>query len=128
MVRCGIFVGTLLLCAILSAVILYPNAKSYYTAWRDNGNLTAEYDAVQTRNQTIQMRVDDLNTPEGIEDCAREEFGWVKPGENAVNVTGVKVDGATSKLPETIVAGSTTMETNWLIDDLDAFFGYEYQR
>jgi len=126
--RFGISVGAIAVCLILAALIIYPNAKSCYTAWRDNQNVNAEYTAVQSRNDTIQTRVNDLSTDEGIEDRAREEYGWVKSGENAVNVTGVNADEATSVLPKTVEQGSVTADTDWFIDELDAFFGYEYTR
>jgi cell division protein FtsB len=120
-------VGALLVFLVLALIILYPNAKTYYGAWRDYQNLSAELTAVDARNDIIQTENDVLGTDEGVEDRAREEFGWVKSGENAVNVTGIVADEANSSLPDTIVSGSVVADTNWFIDELDVFFGYEYQ-
>ncbi len=127
LIHLGIVFGGLFICLVCAVVILYPNARVYYSAWRDYSNVHAELTAVSTRNTTIQTRIDNLNTEAGIEDRAREEFGWVKQGENAVNVTGVEADEATSALPDKVIAGSVLADTNWVVDELDKFFGYVYK-
>jgi len=126
-IHLGILFGGLFVCLVCAVIILYPNARVYYAAWRDYSNVSAELAAVSTRNATIQTRIDNLYTEEGIEDRAREEFGWVKEGENAINVIGVEADEATSALPETVVSGSVTSDTNWALEKLDKFFGYVYK-
>ena len=78
-------------CLVLTGIFLYPSAKQYYVTMRECDRLQAEYEAIENRNANIQSEVDALATDAGVEDRAREEFGWVKTGEHAVNVRGLDV-------------------------------------
>jgi cell division protein FtsB len=120
--RALIVVATLALCIALAAVILYPVARDYYIALRSNDRLMAELEAVENRNSQIQSQIDALSTPEGIEDRAREEFGWVKEGEQAVNITGLDVSNSSTALPENIQQGTIAAEGTWVTEFLDTFF------
>lgn len=87
---------TIVACAALAgtAWLFYPVAREQYIASRERDALAAELDAVNARNDRIQAEIDRLETPEGVEDYARSQLGWTKPGENAVVVTGVEGDSS----------------------------------
>lgn len=112
-------------CVALSCVFLYPSAQQLYVSARENDRLQAEYDAVAARNLAIQHEVDALNTVTGIEDRAREEFGWSYAGEYAVTVQGLDVSEEASTFAANIVPGSVEMPETWYSKLLDPFFGVE---
>lgn len=108
----------------LALGFLYPAAKDSYVAMRAQAQLQAEYDALVQRNEAIQANVDRLSTDEGVEDRAREEFGWVKSGENSVNVYGLEEDeGGASNLNADVTAGSVPAPETWYSSILDPLFG-----
>ena len=69
-------------CLAVGCVMLYGPAQQYYQEIRERDRLQAEYAAIEQRNSAIQNEVDSLSTSSGVEDRAREEFGWVKEGES----------------------------------------------
>ena len=83
----------------------------------------AEYDAVSSRNQAIQHEVDALQTDAGIEDRARQEFGWSYVGEYAVKVSGLGVNTSESSFEANIVSGSVKAPETWYSRILDPLFG-----
>ncbi|MDR1712799.1 MAG: septum formation initiator family protein [Coriobacteriales bacterium] len=113
----------LLACLALAAAMLYPVAREYYLALRENQRLNAEYQAVLERNDRITEEIAALDTPQGIEDRAREQFGWVHSGEEAVNITGLSTKESTTVLPEAVQPGSVESEGDWWTQTLDEFFG-----
>lgn len=117
-------VGAILVVAVLALGFLYPAAKDSYVAMRAQAQLQAEYDALVQRNEAIQANVDRLSTDEGVEDKAREDFGWVKSGENSVNVYGLEEDEeALSTLNADVTAGSVPAPETWYSSFLDPLFG-----
>lgn len=121
--RVLIIVGAFFLCLLIAVVFLFEPVKLYYQEMRENQRLQIEYEALQERNQAIQGEVDNLNSEEGIEDRAHQEFGWVKDGEKAVSVSGV-----TPSDPEynaNIAPGSIRPPDTWYSGILDPLFGVE---
>lgn len=121
-------IGTtmVVVCLALSCVFLYPTAQQFYTTQRDYDQVQAEYAALESRNNDIQAQVDLLSSEMGIEDRAREEFGWVKEGENAVTVHGLESDPQeTTTYKKSIPAGSVEAPSSWYTSVLDAVFGVE---
>lgn len=112
-------------CLVLSCVFLYPTARQYYVTVRQHDQLQAEYAALQQRNEAIRSEVDNLSTNAGIEDRARKEFGWVKEGENAVNVYGIDSSGDESAYNKAITPGSVEAPETWYSPVLDVVFGVE---
>jgi cell division protein FtsB len=108
---------------VLAAVVLYPVAREYYLAKRENDRVKAENQAVEDRNDRIQQQIEELSTLEGIEDRAREEFGWVREGETAVNITGLSVSESSTGLPSAIEPDSVKAPESWWTQTLDEFFG-----
>jgi len=110
-------------CFVAAAFILYPVAHDYYVATRQNDRLKAERQALLERNEKIQEDIDQLDTPEGVADRAREKFGWVREGEQAVNITGLPIVDSTTELPGAVLPGSVESEGDWTTLFLDEFFG-----
>ena len=108
---------------VLAAYMLYPVARNYYAAWRENNQLEAEYQALLERNEKIREQVKVLGTPEGIQDWVRAEFGWVLEGERAINVSGLNLGESFIGLPVSIEPGSVDQEEHWWIKLLDYIFG-----
>lgn len=115
-------------CLVVVVLSLYPALQDYYIAYRYNEKLEQELIAVESRNEEIRSQIAYLNTEEGIADRARERFGWVEEGEQAVNITGLEVSDSTTVLPESIAAGSIQAPTTWWSEFLDTFFGVEEQQ
>ena len=109
--------------AVIAVSMLYPVARDYYGAWRENGRLQAEREAVVARNEKIRKQIEHFQTPEGIEDRAREEFGWVREGEEAVNITGLNITESSTGLPVSIEPGSVKSAETWWMTILDFVFG-----
>ena len=99
------------LIVVLSLIFLYPSAQTLYIANREQAQLEVELAAVQERNEAIESQVKRLESPEGVEDLAHTEFGWVKKGEHAVNVYGADdirgLDVHSEVLPEEVSAPQT---------------------
>ena len=107
----------------ISGAFLYSPAKQYYLTVREHDQMVAEYEAIQERNNKIQSQVDSLSTPEGVEDRVRSEYGWVKNGENAVQVKGLDIEEEGSSFTEGIPAGSVEAPETWYSSILDTLFG-----
>ena len=108
---------------VLVGVFLFPTARTYYQAIREQARLEAEFAAVLDRNARMANEIDFLQTDEGIIQKARETLGWVQRGENAVIVYGT---GRTeAELDADIVPGSVKAPETWYSRFLDPLFGVE---
>ena len=123
-----LFIGVLVVALACVVYMLYPVARDYYSTWRENNRLEAEYQALLERNAKIEQLVEALKTPEGIEDWARQQFGWVLAGEKAVNVTGLEIHDGSTGLPSSIEPGSVEVAETWWMQVLDFIFGIEEQK
>jgi cell division protein FtsB len=110
---------------VLAVVMLYPTTREYYLLTRENERLKIELQELTSRNMKIQGLIDSLETLEGIEDRAREEFGWVREGEEAVNITGLGGFESSTALPAVIDSTSIQVAEQWWTRILDRFFGVE---
>lgn len=115
----------LVTCLLACCVFLYAPAQQYYQELRDRDRLAVEYQLVAERNEAIANEVALLSTPEGIQDRAREEFGWISEGEYAVSVMGISPEDKTAGFQANINAASVKAPETWYSDFLDSFFGYE---
>ncbi|MDR1358121.1 MAG: septum formation initiator family protein [Coriobacteriales bacterium] len=115
----------IVLCLVIGVLSLYPALRSYYLAWRVNEQLLQELAVVEDRNDQIRGQIAYLNTREGIADRARERFGWVPEGEQAVNITGLDVQDSTTVLPATVASGSIKAPDTWWSEFCDALFAVE---
>lgn len=112
-------------CLALACAFLYPTAQQYYHSVREQDRLQAEYDAIAARNASIESEVQSLKTSEGIEDRAHEQYGWVMPGENAVNVYGLENIEHDNGFIANIVPGTVEAPETWYSRLLDPIFGVE---
>lgn len=119
-------VGIVAACLVLSLAFLYPTAKDYYTAVRDQARAQAEYDIVEQQTSVLQSNVDHLSTNEGIEDRAREQYGWVNEGENAVVVTGLDNTSNDSQVTSVTSHNNVAAPETWYSGILDVVFDYPY--
>lgn len=78
--------------------MVYPVFKLQYEHQHEVRTLEAELASLKERNGELREEVDELKTPEGVEQIARETLGLVKPGEQAYVVTG----GTTGEATETV--------------------------
>lgn len=116
-----------LIAVVFAVTMLYFPCQNYYNETRQLQQLQAEYDALQEYNTQMQNQVDYLNTDEGIEDYARSELGWIRPGEHVVSVEGVTPSTDTSRSNDrvyAIPAGSVAVPDTWYSGFLDVIFGY----
>ena len=123
----GLFKGLIVTAGVVSClavafVTLYPVLREYYITSREHELLAIEYAAVLDRNDRIEAQIANLQTPEGIEDRAREQFGWVRQGEEAVNITGLQITESSTVLPSAVLPGSVVAESTWWTDFLDVLF------
>jgi cell division protein FtsB len=112
-------------CALFACVLLYPSAQSYYVGLRDYEKLQAEYVAALQHNDSLRSEINTLSTEEGVESLARDEFGWVKNGENAVLVYGLEGENQELSSIENIDTGVTESPKSWTTGVLDYLFAYE---
>lgn len=112
--------------ALLGVVLfLYPPARAYYVAARNNAMLQAKVEQVNASNDVLQGEVNTLLTREGIEDEARR-LGYVSEGDTAVDMSGVDDSGgATSDAGVTDATGTDMQTGAWYTPVLDALFGYD---
>ncbi len=115
--------GAAVACVALACVVLYDPARMYYQEIREVARLQAEYDAIVARNDSLQASVDHLSTEAGVADEAREQLGWVSPGENAVNVSGL--EDKESGFQANVVSDQVKPPETWYSSILDPFFGVE---
>ena len=119
-----VLISAFLLLAI-SAAFLYPAVRDYYTAVREKARMEAAYEVAVQRTQALEADVAALSTDTGIEDRAREEYGWVRPGENSVTVTGLQQASQPTQTADEIPSvDSVTAPETWYSPALDALFGY----
>lgn len=73
---------------VFAAWSFYPALRVQYCEQREKGRLEDELARLKERNSNLREQVDRLKTPEGVEDLARRDLGFVEPGENAYVVRG----------------------------------------
>lgn len=111
-------------CAVMCAAFLYAPAQSYYLALREQAKTQAAYDIASQRNTDLQNQVNYLSTDEGKEDSVREQYGWVRGDENAVNVAGLDDSSDASSTVSTSTIDASAPDT-WYSGILDPLFGFE---
>lgn len=111
-------------CLLFCCTFLYTPLQQYYQEMRERDRLELEYAAVQERNDSLEASVSYLSTDEGVEDQAREEFGWVKDGERAVSVSGIEVE-KDSNFTANVLSSDIRPPDTWYSGVLDPLFGVE---
>lgn len=108
--------------AVVAVALLYPAGQFYYQTLREKQRSEAQLAAINSRNEAISQKNDELETDEGIEDAAREQ-GYVEEGEKSV-YTNVKEDSS-SQLPEQVDIDSIHAPSTWYYNILDVIFFVE---
>ncbi|MDO8847447.1 MAG: septum formation initiator family protein [Coriobacteriia bacterium] len=72
----------------LAAWWVYPTFRLQYEHEHEVETLEGELEELKSRNGELREDVEELKTPEGVEQLARDSLGLVKPGEQAYVVTG----------------------------------------
>lgn len=109
---------------IVAAAVLYPIGCTYYQALRQEQTLQAELDAVNQRNEQIDAENKQLETDEGVENQAREEYGWVKDDEKATVVVN-SGDSGSGDMPSQVDGSKIEPPHTWYYDILDIIFRAE---
>lgn len=85
-------VVALLAALVLGGVVLSGPVQSYLDARDRVAALEAKAEALDDANAELEQRVEDLNDPLNIELLAREQQGFVRPGEVAYSLAPPEVD------------------------------------
>ena len=101
----------------------YPSAKTYYTEMRKTQKYEAELAALDDRNAQLKANVEALSTDQGIEDKAKNDYGYVKEGEGSALVQGIERDKQ-SALPAYVDPDKIEVDDAWYTPTLDFIFGY----
>ena len=109
---------------IVAVAVLYPIGCTYYQALRQEQTLQAELDAVNQRNEQIDAENKQLETDEGVENQAREEYGWVKDDEKATVVVN-SGDSGSGDMPSQVDGSKIEPPHTWYYDILDIVFRAE---
>jgi len=103
--------------------MLYPVLRLQYQQERNKASLEQELAGLKERNEGLRAQVDRLKTPEGVEEIARQNLGYVKEGEQICVVT----DGEETRAPAPDAGASTrsvaASETSVWLEVLDVVFG-----
>lgn len=118
-----VFFGVIAL-LIVAVAVLYPIGCTYYQALRQEQTLQAELDAVNQRNEQIDAENKQLETDEGVENQAREEYGWVKDDEKATVVVN-SGDSGSGDMPSQVDGSKIEPPHTWYYDILDIVFRAE---
>ncbi len=74
--------------------------RSYLLQRSQVRNTIAQVRAVESSNQTLQKKIDSMNSPSQIEQIARSHYGLIKPGEKAYVVLPPKDSTTTTTLAQ----------------------------
>ncbi|MDI6843416.1 MAG: septum formation initiator family protein [Anaerosomatales bacterium] len=108
---------------MLAGWILYPVMKIEYQQQRQKQTLEQRLAALKERNEQLLEKAQRLQTPEGVEEAARESLGLARPGEQVYIVT----EGEPTAAPAPDVSDQTrsiqATDTSALTAILDLIFG-----
>lgn len=95
--RLGLVVATMAVFGALAAAFFVLPVQTYLRQEDDIARKQQELDALDRANAALANEVDRLKTPEGVEEAAREEIGYVRRGE--VQLTMLPLPDAPVALP-----------------------------
>ena len=91
---------------VLAAVVLTGPAQSFVDGRSRVDALQVKADALHEANDDLRDQVEDLNDPLRIELIAREQQGFVRPGEMAYSLTPPEVDRPRITAPRGSASGA----------------------
>ena len=86
--RVALLVGFLVVVFSFGNSFLVLPLTSWFGQRTEIGSRQAELDTIKAATDELQTEVDRLKTPEGIQDAAREELGYVVAGEARQQIVG----------------------------------------
>lgn len=104
--------------ALFCVIALYNPCRTYYQEYRAHQRLESKYAQLNAYRNELETEVKNLQTPEGIEDAAREELGMVREGEHSARVNGISAEDEL-KMARSIKG---TAPVSWWTTILDAIF------
>lgn len=78
------------------SLVVFP-VRDFFTQRSKVAEKTAEFEALADANEALQIEINKLSTPEGIRHAAREQLGYVLPGEQRLSL--VKMPDLPTELP-----------------------------
>jgi len=102
---------------VLGAWFVYPVFRLQYEHQQELESVELELASVKDRNAELRQRLEDLSTPAGVEELARQSLGYVKAGEQAYVVT-------TEESTATVTADASSGESLWQ-QAIDLVFGLQ---
>lgn len=105
--------------AIFFLLAFGGKAVEAYRVQRYNAMLRRELAALEEEHKNLEARLIYVGTPEYVEEVAREEYKWVKPGENLVipifqHRPAVSIPSTAMMQPETPAVPSASHWPEWL--------------
>lgn len=104
---------------VFCIAMLYGPSRSYYQEYRAHQRLESKYAQLNEYRNSLETSVKNLQTPEGIEDAAREELGMVLEDEHSVRVTGLPPEEEHLDIAQNIQGKAPV---TWWSKMLDALF------
>jgi cell division protein FtsB len=86
--RIALVIGAFVIVGSLANSFLVLPVQSWFGQRAEIGDRQEELDALKEATDRLQTEVDRLNTPEGVQQAAREELGFVMTGEDRRVVVG----------------------------------------
>jgi cell division protein FtsB len=86
--RAALALGALLVVGAFANSFLVLPVRSWFGQQTEIDERQRELDTLRAATDELQTEVDRLRTPEGLEDAAREELGFVIAGEERLTVIG----------------------------------------
>ena len=86
--RIALLIGALVVIGSFANSFLVLPVQSWFGQRTEIEDRQQELDALRAATDRLQQEVDRLNTPDGVEDAAREELGYVMVGEDRRTVVG----------------------------------------
>ena len=86
--KVALVIGAFVIVGSLANSFLVLPVQSWFGQRTEIGDRQEELDALKEATDRLQTEVDRLNTPEGVQQAAREELGFVMTGEDQRVVVG----------------------------------------
>jgi len=86
--RLALVIGAFVIVGSFANSFLVLPVQSWFGQRTEIGDRQEELDALKEATDRLQTEVDRLNTPEGVQQAAREELGFVMTGEDRRVVVG----------------------------------------
>lgn len=115
-----VFTLALLLVAIAGATNVLP-IRQIFDQRQEVADAQAQLDALLGQNELLEDQVDALSTPVEIERLAREQLGYVRPGETAFVVVEPEEGPAPATYPEESVVQTSEDPAVGILERIWAF-------